>query len=86
MNDKMKPALIGGVALGLLSAIPFINILNACCCAWAVVGGALATYLYIKNSVTPVRPGDGAVPGAGCGKAVERAVWKAQLPSTFCMT
>ena len=31
------------------------------------------------------RPGDGAVPGAGCGKAVERAVWKVTLPSTFCM-
>src|SRR6185295_14989108 len=28
-------------------------------------------------------PGDGAVPGAGCGKAVERAVWKAIRPSTF---
>ena len=25
-------------------------------------------------------------PGAGCGKAVERAVWKATLPSTFCIT
>ena len=23
-------------------------------------------------------------PGAGCGKAVERAVWKVMLPSTFC--
>src|ERR1700756_4979005 len=27
----------------------------------------------------------GAVPGAGCGKAVERAVWNVTLPSTFCM-
>ena len=25
-------------------------------------------------------PGEGAVPGAGCGKAVERAVWKAIAP------
>jgi hypothetical protein len=24
--------------------------------------------------------------GAGCGKAVERAVWKVTLPSTFCIT
>src|SRR6478672_13144458 len=30
-------------------------------------------------------PGDGAVPATGCGKAVERAVWKAILPSTFCV-
>jgi len=32
------------------------------------------------------RPGEGAVPGAGCGNAVERAVWKVTLPSTFCIT
>ena len=30
-------------------------------------------------------PGDGAAPGAGWGKAVERAVWKLMVPSTFCM-
>src|SRR5689334_16456502 len=38
------------------------------------------------SSGTFIGPGDGAVPGAGCGKAVERAVWKVTLPSTFCMT
>src|SRR5712672_1696050 len=27
-----------------------------------------------------------AAPGAGCGNAVERAVWKVTLPSTFCIT
>ena len=26
----------------------------------------------------------GALPGAGCGNAVERAVWKVMFPSTFC--
>jgi hypothetical protein len=25
------------------------------------------------------------VPGAGCGKAVERAVWNVTSPSTFCV-
>ena len=33
---------------------------------------------------TVMGPGEGAVPGAGCGKQVERAVWKVILPSTFC--
>src|SRR6188508_2139270 len=33
---------------------------------------------------TVIGPGEGAVPGAGWGKAVERAVWKVMLPSTFC--
>src|SRR5262249_31619481 len=33
---------------------------------------------------TVMGPGEGAVPGTGCGKQVERAVWKVILPSTFC--
>ena len=37
------------------------------------------------SSATVIGPGEGAVPGAGCGKAVERAVWKVTLPSTFCI-
>lgn len=67
MNDKMKPAIIGGVALGLLSAIPLIGAVNACCCAWAVLGGLLAANMYVKSSPTPVRPADGAVVGALAG-------------------
>src|SRR5262249_19942209 len=38
------------------------------------------------SSGTFIGPGDGADPGAGCGNAVERAVWNVTLPSTFCMT
>lgn len=67
MNNKLQPAIIGGVVLGLLSAIPFVNILNVCCCAWAIIGGIIAAYLYIKKSATPVRIGDGAVLGAISG-------------------
>jgi len=67
MNNKLKPALIGGVLLGLLSVIPFVNSLNACCCLWAILGGMLASYLYIKNSPTPATPGDGAMIGALAG-------------------
>lgn len=67
MNDKLKPALIGGVVLGLLSSIPLLNWGNICCCLWAILGGALASYLYIKNSPTPVGPGDGAILGVLAG-------------------
>jgi hypothetical protein len=67
MNNKLKPALIGGVLLGLLSVIPFVNSLNACCCLWAILGGMLASYLYVKNSPIPARPGDGAMLGALAG-------------------
>ena len=67
MNNKVKPAVIAGVVLGVLSAIPFVNILNLCCCLWAIVGGVLASYLYIKDSPTPVNAGDVAVVGANAG-------------------
>jgi hypothetical protein len=67
MNNKVKPALIGGVLLGLLSVIPFVNALNICCCLWAILGGMLASYLYVKNSPTPVSAGDGAILGALAG-------------------
>lgn len=67
MNNKLKPAIIGGVVVGLLSAIPFVNILNICCCLWAILGGALASYMYIKSSPAPVKSGDGAILGVMAG-------------------
>lgn len=67
MNNKVKPALIGGVLLGLLSVIPFVNALNFCCCLWAILGGMLASYLYVKSSPVPVTAGDGAIVGALAG-------------------
>lgn len=67
MNNKLKPALIGGVVLGVLSALPFVSAANICCCLWAILGGMLATYLYVKNSPTPATPGDGAILGALAG-------------------
>src|SRR4029078_3041302 len=47
---------------------------------------AIPSMLRNLSSGTFIGPGDGAVPGTGCGKAVERAVWKVTLASTFCMT
>ncbi|SRR6266404_3489562 len=64
MNNKLKAALLGGLVVGLLSAIPFVNY---CCCIWGIGGGALAAYLYIKDSALPVRPGDGAMVGGLAG-------------------
>jgi len=67
MNNKLKPALIGGVFIGVLSAIPFVSAANLCCCLWAILGGMLATYLYVKNSPMPAGAGDGAVLGVIAG-------------------
>ena len=35
---KLQPALLGGVTIGVLSALPVINLAN-CCCAWILFGG-----------------------------------------------
>jgi len=64
MNNKLKAALLGGVIVGLLSAIP---ILNYCCCIWAIGGGLVAGLIYIKGSPNPVPTGEGAVIGALAG-------------------
>jgi hypothetical protein len=64
MNNKLKPALLGGLIVGVLSAIPFINY---CCCIWALGGGVLAAYIYIKSSPLPVKMGDGAMVGGLAG-------------------
>lgn len=66
-TNKFQPALIGGIVLGLLSSIPFVNIGNVLCCMWVVLGGALAVYLYIKKSPVPVQIGEGALVGAIAG-------------------
>lgn len=67
MNDKLKPAIIGGLVIGLLSIIPIVGLGNVCCCLWAILGGLFATYLYVKNSPVPASPGDGAILGAIAG-------------------
>jgi hypothetical protein len=38
------------LALGVASAVPFLNFLNCACCALVIGGGFLAAYLYLKES------------------------------------
>lgn len=85
MNNKLKPALIGGVLLGLLSVIPFVSALNVCCCLWAILGGMLASFLYIKNSPTPATAGDGAILGALAGVIGAAISLVLGIPITYAM-
>ena len=62
--NKLKPALLGGLVVGLLSAIPFVNY---CCCIWGIGGGLLAGFIYIKGSPTQVSTGEGAMVGGLAG-------------------
>ena len=59
---KLMPALLGGAFIGVLSALPLVNVAN-CCCLWLVAGGALAAWVMQQNHPTPIRVSDGAVVG-----------------------
>lgn len=68
MNNKLKPALLGGLIVGLLSGVlSFVPIISNCCCIWSIAGGVLAGFLYVKSSPTPVSMGDGAMVGGLAG-------------------
>ena len=61
----IQPALLGGVAMGVLSALPVINIAN-CCCAWILFGGGLAAYLMqqgVKIDASTQRQSAGQING-----------------------
>ena len=70
---KLQPALLGGVTIGVLSALPVINLAN-CCCAWILCGGGLAAYLMQQNLPEPIQAGDGAIVGVLAG-IVGAFVW-----------
>lgn len=53
--DKLIPALYGGVIMALISAIPFLSLLNCLCCAGVMLGGFFAVFFY-KNNFTPETP------------------------------
>jgi hypothetical protein len=59
--------------IGVLSALPVINVAN-CCCAWILLGGALAAYLMQQDQAEPIGVGDGAVAGLLAG-IVGTFVW-----------
>jgi hypothetical protein len=45
MMRRFQPSLIGGLFIGILSALPIVGAANVCCCLWVVVGGVLTVYL-----------------------------------------
>lgn len=70
---KFVPGLVGGFVAGILSLLadflppsPFV-IVSFFCIVWAIIGGAVASRLYVKRSPTPVRQGEGAVVGVVAG-------------------
>ena len=64
MNERLQPALLGGVFIGVLAALPIVN---CCCCIWMIAGGALAAYLRQQSLPHQLAPAEGALIGLMAG-------------------
>jgi hypothetical protein len=62
----IQAPLLGGLFIGILSALPVISWGN-CCCLWIVSGGLLAAYLDQQNDPRPTTIGRGAFNGFVAG-------------------
>ena len=63
-----QSVLLGGLFIGVLSALPIISAGN-CCCLWTLGGGMLTAYLAQQQTRQPLRLLDGARLGLLAGLA-----------------
>ena len=77
----VKPAALGGLFIGILSALPIIGWANCCCCLWIMSGGVLAAYVAGLNRPVSVTPGEGAIVGGAAGM-IGAFIW---IPVTIVM-
>ena len=67
------PVLLGGLFIGVLSALPIVQLCN-CCCLWIIGGGMLAAYLEGQNQPGSLTMGQGAKVGLYAG-IIGAIVW-----------
>ena len=66
-TSRYQPALLGGLFVGILSSLPLISALNACCCLWVVAGGVLTAYLRQQQLPEAIEAGEAALGGLLAG-------------------
>ena len=54
--SKQRAAILGGLIIGVISGIPGLNLINCCCCAGIMLGGAISVYLYQQEFITEMPP------------------------------
>ena len=65
--SRYQHVLLGGLFIGVVSALPVVGSANVCCCLWVVTGGVLSTYLLQQNRADPIESGEAAVGGLLAG-------------------
>ncbi len=66
-SGRFQPALLGGLLIGVLSALPIVSAGNCCCCLWVIAGGMLAVHLRQQNSPFAITSAEGALTGLLAG-------------------
>ncbi len=84
-SSLVKPALIGGLVIGVLSALPVISAANLCCCLWVVTGGVVAAWLLQQDRPTSITLADGALVGLCAGIAGAVISLLLSIPITLMM-
>ena len=67
MGERLQPAFWGGLFIGVLSALPIVQVGNCCCCLWIVTGGVLAAYLRQQQTPYAIQASEGALVGLMAG-------------------
>jgi hypothetical protein len=47
--SKQRPVLLAGLVIAAVSGIPGLSLINCCCCAGIIIGGAFGTYLHRQD-------------------------------------
>ena len=66
-GSLLQPALLAGLVIGVLSALPVVSAGNCCCCMWVVGGGALGAWLLQQNTPRAITMTDGLLVGVLAG-------------------
>lgn len=71
MNTRAlwRSVLLGGVVMGLLGSLPFLNLINCLLCIWVWLGGAMTVSLYrrYEGGTSGPTSSQGAILGAVAG-------------------
>ena len=60
---RYQPSLLGGLFIGIVSALPIVGALNYCCCLWVVTGGLLTTWLQQQGRTDALDTAEAALGG-----------------------
>jgi hypothetical protein len=81
-----QPALVGGLVMGVLSALPLVAAANLCCCLWVISGGVVAAYVLQQNQPAAITANDGAIVGLMAGLVGAVVYLIVSIPVTIIVT